>query len=206
MDWILLLKFVGAGLGIFTAWKVLFDTASGKKNMLRDEYDFAKKFLDETPDKDNLHPFTLEKGYQAVAGTTTLDLSVIKYLLSLENPLQCLRDFSLSQQLFERLDTEGNLQLKFKKKYKSEFARCSRKYFYIFSYWMLSFAALSPILLGNYFNVAPYNTLIQSAFTLPFFGFYAWIALKAHTKIKRGEHLYMNQNEHSPRIIVGKAK
>ena len=45
---------------------------------------------------------------------------------------------------------------KFKKKYKSEFARCSRKYFYIFSYWMLSFAALSPILLGNYFYCTIY--------------------------------------------------
>lgn len=203
MDWELFTKFVLAGVGIFTIWKVLFDTSSGKRSNLRNEYEFAKRFLDET-DKKNLHPYTLSKGYQAVAGTTALKVSEIEYTLSLKDPLQCLRDFTLSKQLFERLETRGEFKLIFKSKYSKPFSRWWRKAMYFSLYWILSFFALSPVILSNFFEVKPYDTLLQTLFTLPFFGLYAWMAMKANSKIVRAECLFNTQALHSPKIILGK--
>lgn len=203
MDWELFIKFILAGVGIFTIWKVLFDTSNGKRSSLRDEYEFAKRFLDET-DKRNLHPYTLSKGYQAVAGTTTLKASEIEYILSLKDPLQCLRDFSLSKQLFERLETRGEFKLIFTNKYSKSFSRRWRKAMYYTLYWILSFFALSPVILSNFFEVKSYDTLLQTLFTLPLFGFYAWMAMKANSKIVRAECLSKNQILHSPKIILGK--
>lgn len=204
MDWTLFTKFVVAGVGIFTAWKVLFETSNGKRSSLRDEYNFAKTFLDDT-EKNELHPFTLEKGYQAIAGSTMLRVSEIEFILSLKKPLQCLNDFSSSKQLFERLDTTGDFELIFKKEYSSRFSRGWRKLTYMALYWILSFTALSPLIFSKFFDIELQNMLIQTLFTLPFFGLYAWIALKANINIVRAERLFSNQVEHSPMIVLDDA-
>jgi hypothetical protein len=116
MDWGTIAKVALAIVGIITAGKVFFDILIGKKSNLREEYEFAKGFLDDTVKK-SLHPFTLSKGYQAIAGTNAVKSSEIEYILSLKDPVQCLSDFILSKQLFERLETEGDFKLVFQKKY-----------------------------------------------------------------------------------------
>lgn len=201
MDWTLIAKLVIAGVGIFTAGKVLHDIFIGNRTNLREEYRFAKEFLDET-DKTKLHPYTLGKGYQAVAGTTAIKASEAEYILSLENPIQCLRDFVLSKQLFERLDTEGDFKLVFKKKYMSDWSRWWRKKLYLFLYFVLAFAAISPMLLSNIFKVELSKSILQMLFTLPFFGLYAWLSLKAYGKLSRAEHIHSNQRHHTSRVII----
>ncbi|WP_340677875.1 hypothetical protein [Paraglaciecola sp.] len=201
MDWTLVAKLVVAAAGIFTAWKVLFDSFLGSRSSLREEYKFAKDFLDDTAKK-GLHPFTLSKGYHAIAGTTAVKRSEIEYILSLEDPYQCLRDFILSKQLFERLETKGDFKLIFKKKYSQKIARQFRKLLYLSLYWILSFAALSPLIISGFFGVKSEMMLTQVFFTLPFFGMYAWMALNAYSKFSRAEHIFSNQKQHSPRIVL----
>ncbi len=201
MDWGTIAKVALAIVGIITAGKVFFDVFVGKKTNLREEYKFAKEFLDDT-NKQELHPFTLNKGYQSIAGTDSVKASEVEYILSLKDPVQCLRDFILSKQLFERLKTEGDFKLVFIKKYESNFARGWRKPWYLTLYAALAFVALSPVLLSKLLEVETANTFLQLSFTLPFFGLYAWVSLQAYAKLSRGEFLYNNQKQHTSNIVV----
>lgn len=201
MDWTTIAKVALAIVGIITAGKIFFDVFVGKKTNLREDYKFAKEFLDDT-DKQKLHPFSLSKGYQSIAGTITVRASEIEYILSLKDPVQCLRDFILSKQLFERLETEGDFKLAFIKKYKSDFSRGWRKLWYLTLYFSLAFTALSPMLLSKFFEVEATDALLQLMFTLPFFGLYAWMSLQAYAKLTRGEFLYNNQKQHTSNIVV----
>jgi hypothetical protein len=201
MDWGTIAKVALAIVGIFTAGKVLFDVFVGKKTNLREEYNFAKEFLDDT-NKQDLHPFTLSKGYQGIAGTNSVKASEIEYILSLKDPVQCLRDFILSKQLFERLEVEGDFKLIFLNKYKSHLSRRAKKLFYLVLYFTLAFAALSPMLLSKSFEVDAADSFLQLLFTLPFFGLYAWVSLQAYAKLSRGEFLYNNQKLHTSNIVI----
>ncbi|KZW99706.1 hypothetical protein JL49_15740 [Pseudoalteromonas luteoviolacea] len=200
MNWELLIKSVVAIGVIFTISRVIFDFHFGKKANLREEYRFAKEFLDET-DKSDLHPFTIGKGYQAIAGTTAVKAQEIEYLLSLENPIQSLRDFVFSKQLFERAEGNGEFELKFKKKYMSKLSRLLWMWFYRGVYFVLSFAALSPLLLAKPFGISSGDMIIQLIFTLPFFGLYAGVSLNAYGKFSRAEHLYNNQRRHTSQVV-----
>ncbi len=205
MEWELVTKLILAVVGIITAAKILFDVFLVRRTNYREEYKFAKEFLDQT-DKENLHPYTLGKGYQAIAGTTAVKASEIKYILSLENPIQCLNDFVLSKQLFERLETDGDFKLRFKDKYKSNFSRLWRKKMYLSLYFILAFAALSPWILSSVFKLEISNFLSLLAFTIPVFGLYAWMSLQAYSKLSRGEFILKNQRQHSSKVMINKIK
>lgn len=200
MDWGLVARILLAIVGIFTAAKVLYDIGIGKKSNLREEYKFAKEFLDDT-DKTKLHPFTLGKGYQAIAGTDAVNAKEIEYILSLENPIQCLKDFILSKQLFERLETEGDFNLVFKKKYQSSFSRWWRKKLYFSLYFALAFTAISPVILPKALGLEFVDIFLPLFFTVPCFGFYAWMALEVFGKLNRAEHLASSQKQYYQRIV-----
>ena len=193
-------KFIGALVAIFGIWKVLYEFKTGRKAHLRAEYEFSKKFLNEVATQD-IHPYPLEKGYQAIAGTNTVKSNEVEYILSLENPVQCLRDFVLSKELLEEIDTKGNLKLRFKSKYKNKWSRRWRKAMYLTFYFIFALIALSPLLL-NGFLTTNLNIVVQLLFSIPFGGLYAWAALNAYSKIQRCEHLLKNQNRHTQRVIT----
>lgn len=201
---VLISKLIVAMGGIISAIMVFFD-ASKKKSTLREEYKFAREFLDDTS-KEKLHPYTLGKGYQAIAGTTAVKALEIEYILALENPIQCLNDFVLSKQLFERLDTDGDFKLIFKDKYKSDFSRRWRKIMYLSLYFILALAALSPWILSSVFKLEILKFLALLVFTVPVLGFYAWMSLQAYSKLIRSEHIFNNQRQHTPRVVIGEAK
>lgn len=201
MDIATIAKIVGAFVAIFGIWKVLYELKTVRKAHLRTEYEFAKKFFMDIETK-NIHPYLLEKGYQAIAGTNTVKSNEIEYILSLEDPVQCLKDFVLSKQLLEKIDTTGDLKLNFRPKYKRVWSRFWRKTMYLSFYFIFAFIAMSPFLIQSYLNTSLPNMAIQLMFSIPFGGLYAWAALNAFFKIKRGEHLIQNQNKHSQRVIL----
>jgi len=200
MEWELFTKLIIAMAAIFTAGKVLFDVFLVKRTNYREEYKFAKEFIDETS-KENLHPYTLGKGYQAIAGTTTVKANEIEYILSLENPIQCINDFVLSKQLFERSDTDDDFKLIFKDKYKSDLSRDWRKKMYLFLYFILAFGALSPWIISSALELEISKIISLLAFTVPVLGLYAWMSLRAYSKLLRGEHIFNIQQHSSARRL-----
>jgi len=198
MDLALGLRGAVAAVAIFGAGRAMYELKVGQKKHLREEYDFAKQFIDET-EKEDLHPYTKEKGYQAVAGSTIAQSHEVEYVLSLKNPVQCLRDFSLSRTLLTDFPKDNSVQdkLLFKEKYGSESKRRWLKRWYLFLYFVLAVVAFLPLIIN------PGNSLAMSQllFTLPFGGFYAWMALHAYTKLRRAEHLVGNQEKHTRQVV-----
>lgn len=197
-----IVKVATALVAIVGIGRHLYDVISGNKPKLRDEYRFARDFLSDVEKAGYLHPFALEKGYHAIAGTTNIRSQEVAYLLTLDDPAKCLRDFVLSRKHTELLNITGDLKIGFAKKYQKNWSRKWRKYLYICSYAMFAFGAIAPLLFAKSFGFQPKPLLSLIVFTLPVFGFIAWSSLKSFASIYRGERLIENQNTHTRRIVI----
>jgi hypothetical protein len=202
MDTETIFKFFGAMAAIIGAGRVIYDITVGNKSRLREDYKFAKEFLHDLKESPDLHPFAVEKGYQAIAGSTALKTEEIAYLLSLENPGKCLKDYVLSKEHLQHLNTSGDLQLFFAEKYSTPWARTWRKALYLTLYLVLSLAALSPLIMVKAGITKPIQLVTLLAFTITIFGYYAWVSLKAFARIYRGEQLVQNQKKHTRKILL----
>ncbi|MCI0919425.1 hypothetical protein JNA64_19890 [Pseudomonas stutzeri] len=195
-------KLVTAALGIFGVAKIIYEFSTGSKNKLREEYRFAKEFLRDIAQEPKLHPLAIEKGYYAIAGTTSIKSKEIEYVLSLENPDTCLKDYTLSRQYLEHISQNGNFKIEFSQKYKSNFSRNWRKTVHVLVYFFGSFIALSPLLLFKPLGLNINQFMGLAIITMPVFGFFAFDSLKSFIKIKRGEKLVSSQSKHTKLIIV----
>ncbi len=145
MEFEVIIKIIGSVVAIFATWKIVHDVATGDKSQLREDYKFAKEFLEDVKNNPGLHPFAVEKGYQAIAGSTILSSEEIAYLISLKNPGKCLNNYELSRKYLQAGNTDGVFYLAFIRKYSSSWSRRSRKTFYFILYLILSAIAMSPI-------------------------------------------------------------
>lgn len=201
MDVLTITKIVGGLAAALGIWKFIYEVRINKKSQLRDEYKFSKEFF-ETVKNNELHPFSLEKGYQAIAGSKVLKANEVEYILSLENPVQCLKDYVCSRSMMNKLETEGNLRLSFKDKYKKSWSRTWRKWFYLLLYLVSATIAMSPLLFSKYLVNEDASILEQLLITFPFGVCYAWISVSAYKKIQCGEALINNQKSHKKRVIL----
>ncbi|MGI2933594.1 hypothetical protein [Vibrio fluvialis] len=199
MDVLIFVKIIPMFVGILGAGRVIYDLISGVKVKLREEYKFAKDFLEQS-DINNLHPFTKEKGYQAIAGSAQVTQKEIEYILSLSNPVQRLKDFKNSRQLFKKMETNGTFKLVYKKRYQSNSYRNVIKGWYLLCYVALAFLAASPYLFPEWFGE---QGMISLIITIPSFGFYSVMSLISYGKIKAAERLTENLEYHSSNILVG---
>ncbi|MES9832087.1 MAG: hypothetical protein ABW139_07550 [Candidatus Thiodiazotropha sp. DIVDIV] len=195
-----LIAIILAAIGIF--WRYIYQVKGWKKSQYREEYEFSKKFLKEVKDI-KLHPYSKEKGYHAIAGTEAVKGEEIEYILSLEKPVRCLKDYILSKQLMKELNIEGNLKIEFKKKYAGKWSRIWRKGIYITAYFLSAVFIFSPFILHSDSKANFSEMISQLVFTVPFGSLYAWIALYSLSKIIRGENLVKNQKSHTKRVISG---
>ncbi len=201
MDVATIAKVIAAIVAVIGAGRVIYDITTGRRSQLRAEYEFARKFLDEIKESD-IHPYPLEKGYQAIAGTNAVKSDEIAYILSLKDPAQCLRDYVLSKELMESIETKGDLELKFKDKFIQPWSRKWRKGVYFFLYFIFAMIAFSPLLLHSMLNTTVSGVFLQLLVTIPIGGIYGWPALKAYLKINRGEILIANQNKHTQIVTL----
>ena len=79
---IILMKISGLVGSVFTAYKLFQEVFLNKKPRLRDEYKFAKDFLNDIAAVEQRHPYLIEKGYAAISGKESLTAKEIIYLLS----------------------------------------------------------------------------------------------------------------------------
>lgn len=188
----IIFKIIGAIVTILSVMKIIYDITTGEKSRLQEDYKFAKEFLEEIEDNPSLHPFVIEKGYHAIAGSRTLGSEVIAYLLSLKNPGKCLRDYILSNRYLQIkiINTDGYLRIEFAKMHSSDGFRLIQKIFYGIGYFfcatIVAIIAISPLFV-------PYKYVVAGIVTLPVFGYYGVLSLKEYIKISRAEALVKNQ-------------
>ncbi|MFA6013097.1 MAG: hypothetical protein WC799_24125 [Desulfobacteraceae bacterium] len=196
-------KGIGAFGVIYTIGRGIVEHMAGRTSKMRDEYRFAKDFFKDLKDHDNIHPYVLEKGYQAIAGTPTIKSQEVRYILTLEDSATCLKDFVLARDYLKHLNTNGNLQITFLDKYSNPQSRFWRKWLYIGLYGVLALGALSPIILLRQFGLSAKQAFTLLVLSLPLLGYYAVVSLRSAVKINRAEKLVLNQRQHTQRIITG---
>ncbi|WP_095129527.1 hypothetical protein [Pseudomonas sp. Irchel s3h14] len=183
------------------AAKVVYELSVGGKLRLREEYRFAKEFLKDLETTPKLHHLAEERGYYALAGTSSMKASEIKYLVSLRDADRRLKDYVLARRYV--VLKEGTNKIGFRDKYRSVWSRTWRKVIHIITYMIGSFLSFSPLLVIQPFGLPPKYMLLVFI-TLPCFGFFAVDFMRSFVKISRGEVLVKEQQEHAPRIYVEK--
>lgn len=195
MEFEIIIKFVVAACTVIGAGKIFYEIKIERKSRLREDYRFAKDFLEDIKNNPNLHPFAVEKGYHAIAGSVYLKSEEVAYILSLKNPGKCLNDYVFSKKYLKLIDTDGNFCLKFYDKYSSPWFRRLRKAFYLFLYFVFAFIALSPFVISSILEIMLF-------ITLPVFGYFALSFLNSFIQIGLAEKLINNQNRHTQKILL----
>lgn len=188
--------------GVITAGKILYDLSSGKRGRMRDEFNFAKAFLDLVRSDPKLHPYLREKGYAAIAGDANLSADEIEYLLTLLKPERALRHFVLGRPYLDHLPNSGDLQIDFKPKYRTMWSRKWRFYLYLWLYLILAFVSFSPLVFAGPLGLTTSGSL---SFTLVTIGTClpsALLAMKSAIRIDRAEKLVENQHKHTQRVLL----
>lgn len=203
MDLESVIKVASFVLGLGSAAKVIYEISTGKRSRMRDEYKFAKEFIEALDAPDPMHPFLREKGFQAIAGDNQLSADEVEYLLSLQKPDRALRDYVLGKSYLDHLPHMGNLQVKFRAKYEGSWSRSWRKTSFLIAYALLVFLAFSPLLLSKLLFKSITEVFAALGLTLLVFGPYAWFSLVAATRIYRAEKLVQNQSKHTQSIMLG---
>lgn len=151
---------------------------------LRKEYEFSKEFLKHL-DTEDLHLFSKEKGYQAIAGTTAIGTSTVKHILTLESPVSAMSQFKRASHLLYKKEFDGRVEWTFKFFRRRVWFRKSEKVIYILGYVTCSLLAISPLILKNFFQ-QPID-LKFLILTFPFFGFFAFICVYHFVILKSAE-------------------
>lgn len=202
MELDLILKGCTLLVGVVGAGKLLYDLSISKRSRMREEYNFAKNFLEEANTNPTLHPFLREKGYQAIAGDRQMSADEIEYLLSLERPDRALRDYALGRSYLEHFARSGNFHIKFKKKYQKKWSQQWRIYLYAGLYIALGFLAFSPLIFATIFPMSNTQTFLTLLLSVIVCGPYAWLSLIASTRIYRAQMLVEHQHKHTKKIIA----
>lgn len=193
MNYETLIKFAPILIGAFAAWKIVVDLLRGRYSHLRDEYRFAREFFNDLSANSAMHPFLRQKGYQALAGDARLTAGEVEYLLALNGSSRALKDYVLGLPYLEHVATAAESQVKFKKKYISDWSRRWRKYFYFGLYLACYFTSFAPLVLPV-FRVAPSGQAFPLfVMTAVVFLPAAFFSLKAGVRISRAESLVKNQ-------------
>lgn len=146
----LLLKFLpvlGVLLSAVGTLKLVHDWIYVRPSRLRDEYRFSREFIKDLHENPSMHAYQKAKGYQGLAGTTTLTAREIEYILSLPDPVQAMRDYTYCRKYLRHIATGGDRQVDFKPKYINQWARKWRTYTYLGLYFISYSATFAPLLL-----------------------------------------------------------
>ena len=144
---------IGVPVAAFTVYKNSFDISIGKQSQRREEYKFAKDFLEEVKSKPDMHPFAREKGYKAIAPDKQpgvglrdkLGAKEIEYLLSLKKSELALQNYILGRHYLENIFDNETPKIAFKKQYEDCSSRGLRKNIFFALYWLFAFLAFAPI-------------------------------------------------------------
>ncbi len=184
---------------VAAATKVIRELSFMGKSRLAEEYRVAKEVMKDIEQNPDLPPLVKERGYLAIAGTTSINPADVAYLVSLVNPARSLRDYVLSRTYVE-LDAQTH-RIDFRPKYRKRFSRIWRKAwsFTLYIFWCV--IAMSPLLLIQPMGLEP-KFAFWLGITLPVAGFLGVSSLIDMLKISKGEKLVQSQEPHTRRIFV----
>ncbi|WP_156369676.1 hypothetical protein [Duganella sp. Leaf126] len=182
-------SFVG---GLVLIWRANKEIFFGSRNSLREEYKFAKTFfedLDATPD---MHPHARQKGFHAIAGTTSIPYKEIEFLLTFKNHESVLSDYVIARDLLIYTPGNSKYQIDFRPMYAKPSRRDRLQKLYLIGFGLSYAIAVLPLLGWTWKQLS-----IQFVFALApvsvAFLFGTYHCAKASIKLKRAERLVSAQ-------------
>jgi hypothetical protein len=175
------------------AWRFMVEMHRGRQGNLRDEYKFFKDFLSDLKAHPDMHPFLMEKGYQAVSGGAEVSGAEMEYILQLHSAVEALRKFVSGRRYLDFYTTSTDQKIKFKRKYLNTWTRFWRKWLYAGVYFICASIAVSPLLLPGLKLMSSEDALVSLILTLPVFFPIAIMALRAAVRINNAESLIKSQ-------------
>lgn len=158
-----------------------------------DQLKAAKEVLDRSSDSfdEKLHPYTKEIASKVIARSDLVSAREIEYLLKLENPHQCIKDFVRSKNCFSPINAKMYQELEFIGIYERKCVRTFLKLIGVVLFFVYVLIACGPfVYIDLIIGANPSAGIILSIVLLIPSGFYmAWEAAKFTTKIVRAEIL-----------------
>lgn len=189
-----IVKAVGMTVPILMFGKFIYDVVQSKRSGIQQDYKIAKDFLEDSSKNPEMHHFVIERGYQAIAGTSNITVPEAKYLLSLENPNASLKNYLSARTYVEFINNENeNQKIQFLKKYQSQFSRSWRRGLYFLLYIVSTFLTVMPIFFFRVFTPDPAHGIVIAIIFLSSFGFLTFFSLKEYYNLKNIEKLVKNQ-------------
>lgn len=130
--------------GAVAMWKVVAEVVAGRRHRLREEYRFAREFLDDIKKTPQMHSFLRQKGYQALAGDNRLSAQEVEYLLTLPKSAEALRLYVTGLPYLQHNAMAMGSQVSFKAKYVDSFSRNWRKGMYLILYGAFYALGVAP--------------------------------------------------------------
>jgi hypothetical protein len=175
------------------SYKGGFELLMHSRARLRDEYRFAKEFLsDMKAASTSLDPFLRDKGLQALAGTDRVSANEVEYLLKQPEPAMALKDYVFSRNILDHHATAGDVEISFKRSWRSARKRWLAKAAGLAIYVLLFMLAMSPLYLALWDKAAA-GSMGRIFVTLPVFGAMAALVLVEAVRIARAERLVERQ-------------
>ncbi|RUS67269.1 hypothetical protein CUZ56_01212 [Saezia sanguinis] len=198
----IIFKLITVLLGSFTLMKLFIDASRGRKSHMREEYKFAKEFLNDVKNNKEMHPFAIEKGFQAIACEQWIEAKEVDFVISLEEPTRSLNDFIQGNRYIELKEDKNGQQIVFKQKYQAIWHRRWRKLVALLLYFCFCLLALSPWLLLPYITMNIGTAVILLLVTIPVFGSYAYMCLSWGTRVLAAERLVKRKPVSKQQILL----
>jgi hypothetical protein len=191
------IAFAPVAIGVIGLLPLLKKMIIRSNESLRAEYIFAKEFLTDIENIPKMHPFTKEKGYQALANNQKIHSEEAEFLLTLTNPVNTLRNFILGREYLELANDSGNKYICFSSKYKLTSSRKWHKLKYTFFYFLFVSLASTPIFISIWIPMNSIQFGIFILVTLSIFCSFAWLSLRKVAYMQNAEALISTQENES---------
>jgi hypothetical protein len=177
---------IGIPLAAWRPFKERQDWASARSKQMREEFDFADKFMTKLVEG-SLDPFSKELGLHTLAGTMHIKAAEIEYVISLRRSPSDLRAYISGRHYLDSDRMIRHRELDYKAKFRGSATRRWRKRGFFFLYMLCFLGACWPLLwpLLSHATVRIEVLLLGSAALIPL----ALIFAKETIDIGRAEAL-----------------
>lgn len=166
---------------------------------LREEYDFSKEFLKVRKDEE-IHPLAKDKAYEVLVGSKFFSFDEVEYILDVSPSSKSLRYYSLGRRYFDSKRFNIDDGVSYKLSYEKDSKRNYIKKIYTLLYFIMMVFAIYPALnilfSQDFSNDAIKDMFFYLFFTLPLFGFFAWMSVDSLNRIECSELLLQSLKMH----------
>ncbi|WP_339511924.1 hypothetical protein [Pseudomonas sp. RL_15y_Pfl2_60] len=173
-----------------TAWVAFKNLSFTSSSKQKDEYRFAKDFIEDITRTPNQHPLVIDRGFRAIAGSTKLSANEAAYIINQkDSPERALQNYIFSHEYLKFYENEQSSKIDYRPCYQNKYKRMGLKVLHWITYIVFSYFALSPLLLIPISKMDFEKITLPLIFTLTVGGSFAVYSLLSLVKLSLAKKL-----------------